>query len=487
MTTILYILIGLAAGMAIGGLWVSSKYKSVESDAMLTKQALEQERERVGQMAAEIDKATKDRDRLQQEKTELAIADEKKGTELSILRGETDKTSAELKTLRQENKDLHARCESMENELKLLAAQGEKEARMRQEQFAEQLKTVQEQFSNLATRVLDKTSERLKNENTESMEHITRPLKDNLTQLQQAIESSNNTSVKNTTSLSEQLKLMLEQTQKMDKTATNLTNVLRGDNKQTGDWGEMILSELLDAQGLVRGVNYDVQDTIIDERGRTVTNADSGKRMRPDVVLHYPNNEDVVIDAKVSIKAYSDYMEATDELQKKQHLKAHIQSLRGHVRELVSKDYSSYIVKPRRAIDFVIMFVPNDAALQLALTHEPKLWNEAFEQKVFITGTQNLFAILRMIEIAWRQHSQTENQKRVFLMAEELLKRVGDFVRRFDKVGKGIENLSRDYDEAYKKAYTGRQSIVQKANELKELGVKENTNLPIPSAEPELE
>ena len=129
------------------------------------------------------------------------------------------------------------------------------------------------------------------------------------------------------------------------------------------------------------------------------------------------------------------------------------------------------------------MFVPNDAALQLALANDPKLWQSAFEQKVFITGTQNLYAILRMISIAWRQHTQTENQKHIFQMAEELLKRVGDFVKRFDRVGESIRTLTKDYDNAYNKAYSGKQSIVQKANELKALGVKESQTYPIPAAE----
>ena len=129
------------------------------------------------------------------------------------------------------------------------------------------------------------------------------------------------------------------------------------------------------------------------------------------------------------------------------------------------------------------MFVPNDAALQLALANDPKLWQSAFEQKVFITGTQNLYAILRMIGIAWRQHTQTENQQRIFRLADELLRRVGDFIKRFDRVGDSIRSLSKDYDEAHNKVYSGRQSIVQKANELKALGVKESEKYPLPAAE----
>ena len=209
--------------------------------------------------------------------------------------------------------------------------------------------------------------------------------------------------------------------------------------------------------------------------------------MRPDVILHYPNNEDVIIDAKMSIDAYYKYVQTTEEELKRKYATDLVNSIRTQAKNLSKKDYSSYVQAPRKAIDFVIMFVPNEGALQLALATEPRLWGEAFEKQVFITSQQNLMAILKMIQIAWRQYTQTENQKRFFSLAEELLKRVGEFIKRFDKIDTDIINLRKHYDEAYNKAYTGRQSIVQKANELKELGVKESANQAIPSTKPDLQ
>jgi DNA recombination protein RmuC len=160
-----------------------------------------------------------------------------------------------------------------------------------------------------------------------------------------------------------------------------------------------------------------------------------------------------------------------------------VKSIRTQATNLAKKDYSKYIKAPRHAIDFVIMFVPNEGALQLAFQKDPGLWLEAFNKQVFITSQQNLMAILRMIHIAWRQYAQTESQKKVFDLAEELLHRVGDFIQRFDKVGTDINKLSGDYTEAMQKVKGGRQSIAQKANELKELGVKESANHPIPKIE----
>lgn len=387
----------------------------------------------------------------------------------------------------QHQKEIESLKDRFEHETELRNQQSSNEQQLRQKQFDQQLETIQEQFQNLASKILDQTTQKLKSENVESMSHITQPLKQNIEQLQQAIDKTNHETAKSTASLSEQLKSMAEQTAKIDASATRLTNVMRGANKVQGNWGELTLMNLLDSQGLRLGVDYDVQQTLSDDRGNVLTNEESGKRMIPDVILHYPNNEDIIIDSKMTIDAYANYMNAEDEIVKKKYADDVVKSIRTQFTSLSKKDYTSYIKAPRRAIDFVIMYVPYEGALQLALLTDPKLWHDAFEKKVFITSQQNLMAILKIIQIAWRQYAQTENQKRVYDLADEMLRRVGDFIKRFDKVGKDIETLHKDYDEAYKKAYTGRQSIVQKANDLKVLGAKESANAPIPEKQMRLD
>lgn len=387
----------------------------------------------------------------------------------------------------QYQKEIESLKDRFEHETELRNQQSSNEQQLRQKQFDQQLETIQEQFQNLASKILDQTTQKLKSENVESMSHITQPLKQNIEQLQQAIDKTNHETAKSTASLSEQLKSMAEQTAKIDASATRLTNVMRGANKVQGNWGELTLMNLLDSQGLRLGVDYDVQQTLSDDRGNVLTNEESGKRMIPDVILHYPNNEDIIIDSKMTIDAYANYMNAEDEIVKKKYADDVVKSIRTQFTSLSKKDYTSYIKAPRRAIDFVIMYVPYEGALQLALLTDPKLWHDAFEKKVFITSQQNLMAILKIIQIAWRQYAQTENQKRVYDLADEMLRRVGDFIKRFDKVGKDIETLHKDYDEAYKKAYTGRQSIVQKANDLKVLGAKESANAPIPETQMRLD
>lgn len=389
-----------------------------------------------------------------------------------------DDSQTEVRNLTDQLMQVKMELERATTQLAAERQQNSREAELRREQFQEQLKTVQEQFSTLAAKVLAQTQSDLKTANSESMESLTKPLKENLDQLHKAIQSTNSETARNTASLSEQLKSMREQTQKIDETATRLTSVIRGQNKAQGNWGERTLNFLLDAQGFKRGVDYDVQETVTDD--------ESGRRLIPDVILHYPNNEDVVIDSKMSIDAYYQYVSTDDEAMKRKYADDLVRSIRTQANGLAKKDYSHYIRPPRHAIDFVIMFVPNEGALQLALSRDPRLWAEAFDKQVFITSQQNLFAILRMIQIAWRQYAQTESQRKVFGLAEEMLKRVGEFIKRFDKVGKDIESLHKDYASAYEKAHTGRQSIVQKANELKQLGVKESANQPIPEATADL-
>ena len=401
--------------------------------------------------------------------TDLRVKDETKGRELELLR-------------QQHAAETDLRQQQFNEQLSLRQQQFDEQQSLRQQQFDEQLNVVREQFQNLATTVLSKTSDQLRQQNREVMEHVTKPISDNFVELQKAIQESDRESAKTAASLTERLRQLGEQTEKMGQTATRLTNALRGDSKQAGDWGELVLQDLLDSQGFKRGFDYDVQDTLTDQDGFIVRNEDTGRAMRPDVVLHYPGNQDVVIDAKVSIKAYYDYVNEPNEAVKLQMLDRHVQSVRSHVKELATKDYSRYIQQPRTAIDFVIMYVPNEAALQVALARDPKLWTDAFDKKVFISSTQNLFAILRMIQIAWRQHNQTENQKKIVGLAEQLVSRIGLLAERTQKIGRDIEALSADFTDM-QKSVDGTRGILQKANEMKKLGIKEDVKHPLPPVE----
>ena len=241
----------------------------------------------------------------------------------------------------------------------------------------------------------------------------------------------------------------MESNREIGEKAESLANVLRRDNKVSGNMGEIILGDLLASQGLTEGIHYEVQARLRDEQGRPLKNDDTGKEMQPDIILHYPQGQDAVIDSKVSLVAYQRYVNAED---------------------------------PEEKVDFVIMFVPFESSLQLALANDPTLWREAFERKVFITGEQNLLGILHMIHIAWVQNQQAENQEKVFGIAEQLLDRLGDFIQRYNKVGEQLEQARKAFDYSKNKLDEGRQSVVQKGRELIDMGAKENPNRRIPNA-----
>ena len=385
------------------------------------------------------------------------------------------------------SEQLRLQREQSADQFRVQREQSVEQLRAQREQFDEQLKTTKEQLHVMAQQLMDVQAQRLKEENREQMGTITQPLKDAITEMRKAISDNTKDHTEQTASLKEQLRLMMETGREMSEKAEGLANVLRRDNKVSGNMGEIILGDLLASQGLTEGIHYDVQARLRDEQGRPMKNDDTGREMQPDVILHYPQGQDVVIDSKVSLVAYQRYVNAETPEEKERALQEHIKSVRAHVTELARKDYSKYIKPPREAVDFVIMFVPFESSLQLALVNDPSLWREAFERKVFITGEQNLLGILHMIHIAWVQNQQAENQERVFGVAEQLLDRLGDFIQRYQKVGEQLEQVRKAYDFSVNKLNEGRQSVVQKANELKQLGAKENPNRRIPQTTDSLE
>ena len=367
----------------------------------------------------------------------LRIEGGKKDIELSMKTEQLSAATSRVNHLEAENRQLHARAESQGRELELVRQQIDE---IREEKQEEQQKR-DAQFMNMAQQVLERSASKLKESNTETMTGITQPLKDAITNMQKAISENQKESAAHSASFREQMLQMMQQTQQLGERAESLTNVLRRDNKVSGNMGEIILGDLLASQG----------------------------------------------HSKVSLVAYEKYVNAETPEEKERYLQEHIKSVRSHVNELARKDYSKYIKNGRETVDFVIMFVPFESSLQLALANDPTLWREAFEKKVFVTGEQNLLGILHMIHIAWVQNQQAENQEKVFGLAEQLLDRLGDFVQRYNDLGTKIEAVQKAYDNTNNKLITGRQSVVQKGRELIDLGAKENANRKIPMPEVGLE
>jgi len=435
----------------------------------------------------------------------LNIEGGKKDIELAMRNELLGAANSRVQHLEAQNKELNERAESLNakaetqgRELELVRQQMADELQRRdtqfkeqmlasKEQFQEQLRTAREQLSNMAQQILEGSASKLKESNTETMAGITQPLKDAITDMRKAISDNMKDSAERSSSFREQMLQMIQQTQQLGEKTEGLANVLRRDNKVSGNMGEIILGDLLASQGLTEGIHYEVQARLRDELGRPLKHDETGREMQPDVILHYPQGQDAIVDSKVSLVAYERYVNAESPEEKERYLQEHIKSVRQHVNELARKDYSKYIKNGRDAVDFVIMFVPFESSLQLALANDPTLWREAFEKKVFVTGEQNLLGILHMIHIAWVQNQQAENQEKVFGLAEQLLDRLGDFVQRYNDLGEKLHKVQEAYDSANNKLITGRQSVAQKGRELVDLGAKENPNRKIPMPELGLE
>lgn len=356
----------------------------------------------------------------------------------------------------------------------------------RRQEMERQVEATKQELALRTQELLRQNADRLKRENAEHMTLLTAPLREAISEMRRALEDTTKHSAEDNASLRELLTQMMRSNREIGEQAELLANVLRRDSQAAGYMGEVILGDLLAAQGLVEGVHYESQPYLRDAKGRKARNEDTGAAMRPDFILHYPQGQDVVIDSKVSMAAYERYVNATDPEEKAKALKAHIQSVRKHVDELAGKDYSRYLDPGRQAVDFVLMFMPFESSLQLALANDSSLWHEAFQRKVFITSEQNLTAILHMIHVAWVQNQQAQNQRLVFGLAEQLVDRLGDFIKRYTALGERLEQAKRAFDDCGKKLYAGNQSVVKKAHELIDMGAKENPDRRIPPAQDEL-
>ena len=348
-----------------------------------------------------------------------------------------------------------------------LAAMREAQAQM-EKVTKERTEHLRQEFKVLSETILKERTENLQTANKEQLAAILSPLREQLAVYKKSMDDVRENGIKLNESLKHQYESMVKMTEKIGTDANNLANALKGQSKTQGDWGEMILETILRNSGLVKGVHYRTQDTIRDESGKTLKSA-SDHIMRPDVIVNYPDGKAVIIDSKVSLTAYTDYVGADDPKKREDALQRHIRSVQAHVDELVKKDYSAYLRKGD-SVDFVVMFIPNDPSYQAALQGDSGLWNRAFEKRILIVNPFNLMTLLYIIKVAWNRMAQERNQQEIVKTAETLLARVQRFFAAFDDVGRQLESTGKKYEAAVK-ALSGRQGLVGSAEKLSALGV----------------
>jgi DNA recombination protein RmuC len=373
-------------------------------------------------------------------------------------------------------------CQVKADSKELLATQErnhEQALKAQQARFDETMAKVSAQVKSATDDMLKQRQKEFAESSNTNLGQIVTPLRETIEKMKQTMSESTLKQTELSAAMKENLENMMKHSAEAKQSADELARVFKHKSKVQGNWGERVLEELLDSQGLQCGIHYERECVIRDAAGNVVK-TDTGGNLRPDVILHLDTTREVIIDSKVSLTAFMDYVNAENDDARQEALKLHIDSIQKHVKELSKKDYSSYIQAPKQKMDYVIMFVPHTGALWTALNAQPDLWRKAMEQNVFIADEQTLFAALKMINLTWRQIVQAENHERVYELANEMLHRVGLFMETFTEIGASLQKANNAFNKGKEKLTPGGQSIIQTCRKLEKLGAKQHPKKPIP-------
>jgi len=384
----------------------------------------------------------------------------------------TDGLRREAQSAKEEVVQERSKSESLQIERTRLQTENDNLIEKLKEQKT-QLEDLQERFSkefeNLANRILDDKSKKFTEQNETQLKNILDPLKDRIRDFEKRVNETHNESAIERSALKEQLRIMSDMNKRMSEEALNLTKALKGDSKKQGNWGELILEKVLEKSGLTKGREYDVQQSFTLE---------DGSRLQPDVIIHLPDNKNLVVDSKVSLVAYERYISSDDDDKDAQDafLKEHIASIRTHIRGLSGKSYHNLygIGSP----DFVLLFIPIEPAFILSISSDNELYNDAFDKNVVLVSPTTLLATLRTIANVWKQEYQSQNAMEIAKQGADMYDKFVAFVEDMIKVGKFMDDSKKTYSEAMNKLHEGKGNLVRRAENMKKLGVKASKQLP---------
>ncbi|WP_199162633.1 DNA recombination protein RmuC [Elizabethkingia miricola] len=484
---ITYLLIGFIVGGIIGAviLYFISKSSSISRNSY-------------NELNNSYIKSVSDLENLNLKNQELALIinkekelSQQQSDLLSDLKNEFAKISAEYSALNsqsQEQKQINTKqvsqIENLISDKQTLFAKNSELSAINEslqkslETQKEEVTKIQEeaklQFENLANKILEEKTEKFTTLNQNNLKTILEPFQEKIAELKNRVNEAYEKENKERFSLAEKVRELAELNQQISEDAKKLTRALKGESKTQGNWGEMILESILEKSGLVKGREYYLEHELRDENNKAIYSEFSGKKMRPDAVVKYPDERNVIIDSKVSLTAFTELVDETDPEIYAIKLNQHLASIKNHIQQLSQKAYDDY----GKSLDFVMMFIPSEPAYIAAMQADQNLWNYAYERRILLLNPSNLITSLKLIADLWKREYQNRNTMEIADRGAKLYDKFVGFVENLEKVGKGLDQAKNAYTDAYKQLSTGNDNLVIQTQKLRALGIKSKKELP---------
>lgn len=386
-----------------------------------------------------------------------------KQTQIESLKEELEKVVAQF--------DLNKQALATANAINVANSQKLESQKREVEEMSKKFNT---EFENIANKILDTKTEKFTELNKTNLKAILDPLGENIKQFKEKVNETYDKESKERFSLGERVKELAQLNQVISEEARNLTKALKGEVKTQGRWGEMILENILEKSGLRKDEEYFIEYQLEDQQGKALRSDLENKKMRPDAVIKYPDNRTVIIDSKVSLNAYTRFIEATDAKEQKAYLEDHVTAIKNHILTLSAKGYDDY----DKSLDFVMMFIPSEPAYTAALQGDSNLWNFAYDKRILLINPTNLIISLKLIVDLWKREYQNQNAQAIAERGARLYEKFVGFVSNLEEVGKHIDKAKEAYTDSYKQLSTGHGNLVTQATQLKNLGLATKKELP---------
>ena len=393
---------------------------------------------------------------LQTQFDEQKLLNQKQSAQIELILNEKQHLYAKNSELTAQNEGLHQSLENQKEEIKKIQEEGKL------------------QFENLANKILEEKTEKFTTVNQNNLKNILEPFQEKINDLKNKVNEAYEKENKERFSLAEKVKELALLNQQISEDAKKLTKALKGESKTQGNWGEMILESILEKSGLVKGREYFLEHELRDEDNKALFSEFSGKKMRPDAVVKYPDERNVIIDSKVSLTAFTELVDETDSDIHQIKVNQHLSSIKTHISQLSQKAYDDY----GKSLDFVMMFIPSEPAYIAAMQADQNLWNFAYEKRILLLNPSNLITSLKLIADLWKREYQNRNSMEIADRGAKLYDKFAGFVENLEKVGKNLDQAKNVYTDAFKQLSTGNDNLIAQTQKLKSLGIKNKKELP---------